>query len=289
MAYKGDFLSGSVKDFKYGHPTVRKKIRKIGQLLQESAAARVGIGEYLHGIGADQRQWADRNIRPIERGLSADIQSRLGDDGQRELMADAQQGTLDAYDRSALGAVRNAARYGVTLDDPSLDRGYQLDRTAAAIEAGDMAARTDRDNALAEAGQFYGYGAGLPADAAQTYAAGAGSIADQEDYAAGIKIGKYVGQGDAAKAAGMAWTKMADGGVVALGGRPGKTIDLRKQYNEYRVEASSGPNPPKEWPTAVSSPWVAVPERPSTCASNTTNIASRPPAARIRRRNGRIG
>ena len=229
MGYKGDFSAGSTQDFKYGHPGVRKKIRDIGTQLQARATERIGIGEYLHGIGTDQRNWANLKIRPIERALSQVIRDRLTDTGQQALTASAQQGTMDAYDRSAASATRNAARYGVAID-PSQDRGYQLNRTASAIEAGDLAARTDRENALNEAGLMYGYGSSLPSDAAETYAAGAGSLADQGDYAAGIKIGKRVGEGDAATGAGMAWSGMADGGEVGnsrmgVMGTSGRVID----------------------------------------------------------------
>ncbi len=239
-------------DLAFGPPHETTVFRKFTKKLRDQSNAnvreRVGIGEFAHGIGRDQRDWQDRNIRPIEGRLSESIIARLGD--QSELIADAQNNTLGAYDRSRGEADRGVGRYGVAIDDPSADREFNLERTKSAIEAGDLAAQADREQALVDASRFYGYGAGLPGTAAQEYIAGAGSLADQHDYATGQKLGTGLGQIDAQLGIAQAF---ADGGVVdrdliVAGGRPGKTIHLRKRYNEYRVEASTGTQAPKEWP-----------------------------------------
>src|SRR3990172_4257357 len=172
--FKGDFMKGSLKDTKFGGPNVAKKIKKIGNLLSEGAHQRVAVGEFGAGVGRDQRDWADKNIRPIERGLSSILQKRLSEGGQQEVKNAAMAGTGAAYDKSMEGAGRTAARLGATID-PELMRTAALDRTKSVIEAGTLAAQNDRDAALNDANRFYRSGSALPGVATQQYIAGAGS------------------------------------------------------------------------------------------------------------------
>lgn len=225
-----------------------KFTKKLSAQSNQNMLDRIGIGEFAHGIGKDQRDWANLKIRPIEKSLSEVIRNRLSSGGQDQRIAAAQQGTMDAFDRAGEGATRNAARYGITLD-PSADRGFGLDRTKASIMAGNLAGQTDRDAALQDAGRFYQNGAGLPGMATQEYIAGAGSLADQNDYNTGQKLGTGLGQIDAQHEIGMSF---ADGGAVGgvsagIGGRPGNTLALRKQYTAYNAEKAGNGEQPLDW------------------------------------------
>jgi hypothetical protein len=222
-------------DLAFGAPHETRQARKTLNKIRGQATAnvdeRIGIGEFARGISREQRDWADLKTRPIERALSDVIRNRMNGD-QTDLIGGAQRSVLDSYDRSAGSATRNAARYGITLD-PSADRGFGLDRTKTSIAAGNMAAQTDRDNALQDAGQFYRNGAGLPGMATQEYIAGAGSLADQHDYGTGMKVGDALGQIKAQEGFAQA---MADGGEVGgIGGR-GRVLEGESE----RVELNSG-------------------------------------------------
>lgn len=277
MALKGDLAWGAP------HESIqfRERTRKLSGQANENVDARVGIGEFAHGISRDQRDWADLNIRPIERSLSESIRNRINGD-QRDITQSAQQGVLNAYDDSLGSAQRSASRYGITLDDPSLNRGFELDRTKNAIQAGTVAAQVDRDNALRDAGRFYQSGAYLPGSATQQYVAGAGSLADQNDFATGQKYGALNGQIDAQASVGQGWANAfktggtvrgpmsardidrqiiegrakrvyAEGGGVdatrlTMGGRPGMTIKLRNQFNDYYTSSVESGESPKQWP-----------------------------------------
>lgn len=216
---------GGINDWFYGPPhetqVARKQLRDITNESNKNIDDRIGIGEFAAGIGRDQRNWADLKIRPIERALSTVLRNRLSGD-QSNLVADAQQSVFDSYDKSSEEAVRGASRRGVTID-PSADRGFGLDRTKSAIQVGNIAARTDRDNALNDANRFYQNGAGLPGMATQQYVAGAGSLVDQQDYSTGRKVGDAMSQINAQEAVGM---QFADGGEVGgIGMKGGRVLE----------------------------------------------------------------
>lgn len=205
--------------------------------LNANADERIGVGQFAHGIGKDQRSWADLKTRPMERALSDIIRNRMTGD-QSNLVGSAQKSVFDSYDKSSGSATRNAARYGVKLD-PSADRGFGLDRTKSAIQAGNLAAQADRDGALLDAQRFYRSGSGLPGMATQEYTAGGGSIVDQKDYISGMGYGKDLGDIDARRDIGSALASalpFADGGVVGGIGGKGRVLEGEAE----RVELESG-------------------------------------------------
>jgi hypothetical protein len=221
----GDLAFGMPHETRYA----RDKLIEINSEATKNIDDRIGIGKFAAGISRDQRDWANLKTRPIERALSDVLRNRLNGD-QTSLVSGAQKSVFDAYDKSGSEAKRNAARYGVNVD-PSADAGFGLDRTKTAIQVGNLAAQTDRDSALQDAQRFYQGGSGLPGVATQQYIAGAGSLADQQDYSTGRKIGDAMSQIDAQEAVGMSF---ADGGEV--GGVGGRVIDGESE----RVELNSG-------------------------------------------------
>lgn len=227
---------GGINDWFYGPPHETKKARKtlaqVADASRKNIDDRIGIGEFAAGISRDQRNWSDLKIRPIERALSTVIRNRLSGD-QSALVADAQNNTLDAFDKAGEEAVRGAARRGVVLD-PSEDRGFGLDKTKSAVQVGNIAAREDRDSALSDARRFYQGGAGLPGMASQQYIAGAGSLVDQQDYSTGRKVGDAMSQIETQESVGM---QFADGGEVGgVGVRGGRVLE----GESTRVELNSG-------------------------------------------------
>lgn len=213
---------GWSKNWKYGFPWesahANKLLKGIRNAGNAAADERIAGGEFAAGVSREQRDWSDKNIRPIERGLSEVLRKRLADGGQDGVTADAMAGTGAAFDRSQEGAARSASRFGVTID-PEFSRGVGLDRTKAMIEAGTMAARDDRDAAGRDAQRFYQAGRSLPGLATQEFIAGAGSIADQGDFDTGRQVGEALGKTDTQS--GLS-DNFADGGQV---GGVGRVID----------------------------------------------------------------
>lgn len=225
---------GGINDWFYGPPhetrEARSQLKTITNESNKNIDDRIGIGEFATGISRDQRNWADLKIRPMERALSDVLRNRLRGD-QSGLVGSAQRSVIDSFDKSGAEATRSAARRGVIVD-PSSDRGFGLGRTAAAIQVGNLAARSDRDNALRDAERFYQNGAGLPGMATQQYIAGAGSLVDQQDYSTGRKVGDAMSQINTQESVGM---QFADGGEVG-GIGSGRIIDGESK----RVALNSG-------------------------------------------------
>lgn len=224
---------GWSKNWKYGFPWesahANKLLKGIRNAGNAAADERIAGGEFAAGVSREQRDWSDKNIRPIERGLSEVLRKRLAAGGQDGVTADAMAGTGEAFDRSQEGAARSASRFGVNID-PEFSRSAGLDRTKYMIEAGTMAAREDRDAAGRDAQRFYQAGRSLPGLATQQFIAGAGSIADQGDFDTGRQVGEALGKTDTQS--GLS-DNFADGGQV---GGVGRVIDGRSK----RVDLNGG-------------------------------------------------